>query len=320
MAGQPSGSVPGGNDRRPAAGAASTSSIGAPATTAGGERHRSSSPTGTSRAGRRERSRPAARQSSLQRYRRWLFAAAVVAVVAVVGVGVFAAATQPAFACSNIWEPTPTASPAANTSPQPGYVQPDMGNSHVAVGTVVKYTYCPPASGRHYFASGQGPIAARPYGPNDVVIPEGWVHNLEHGGLVILYKGAEADQTALRVLFDAVPVSPVCGFEPGGNSPGPAIARFDEMAWPYAALVWDRVLPMETLDQAAVLDFYARYGERTNPEKLCNPSASPSVAPSTSPSAAPSASPSGSVGASPSASASPTTAPSEQAAPSASPS
>ena len=42
------------------------------------------------------------------------------------------------------------------------------------------------------------------------------------------------------------------------------IARFDDMAWPYAALVWDRVLPMETLDQAAVLDFYARYGERTS--------------------------------------------------------
>jgi hypothetical protein len=243
-----------------------------------------------------------------------LFAAAVVAVIAVVGAGVFAAATQPAFACSNVWEPEPTASSAAGVSPQPGYVQPDMGNSHVAVGTVVKYTYCPPASGRHYFASGQGPIPARPYGPNDVVIPEGWVHNLEHGGLVILYKGAEADQTALRTLYDAVPVSPVCGFAPGGNSPGPVIARFDQMAWPYAALVWDRVLPMETIDQAAVLDFYARYGERTNPEKLCSPSASPSAAPSTSPSGAPSASPTTAPSASstnaPSASGSPSTAPS----------
>jgi len=66
-------------------------------------------------------------------------AAAVVAVVAVVGAGVFASATQPAFACSNIWEPTPTASPAPGSSPQPGYVQPDMGNTHVAVGTVVPW-------------------------------------------------------------------------------------------------------------------------------------------------------------------------------------
>jgi Protein of unknown function (DUF3105) len=276
-AGQTSGSAPSASERRPTSGAAGQTSA---------QQRRSSSPTGTARAGRRERSRPAPRDSFLQRYRRWLVAGAVVAVVAVVGAGVFAAATQPAYACTNIWMPDPTSSPAADASPQPGYVQPDMGNSHVAVGTVVKYTFCPPASGRHYNQPGTaGPIPARPYGPTDNVIPEGWVHNLEHGALVVLYKGAEADQAALRALYDAVPVSPVCGFQPGGNSPSPVIVRFDDMAWPYAALVWDRVLPMETLDQAAVLDFYARYGERTNPEKLCNPSASPSVAPSASPAA-----------------------------------
>ena len=247
--------------------------------------------------------------SLLQRYRRWLLAAAVVAVVVTVGAGVFSAATQPAYACSNIWQPDATASPAADASPQPGYVQPDMGNNHVATGTVVKYTYCPPASGRHYNASGQGPIPARPYGPNDGVVPEGWVHNLEHGGLVILYRGADADQVALRALYDAVPVSPVCGFEPGGNSPGPVVARFDDMAWPYAALVWDRVLPLETVDTAAVLDFYARFAERDNPEKLCQtPSASPSAEPSAS--TAPSESPA----------ASPSVVPSEPTAPTASPS
>jgi Protein of unknown function (DUF3105) len=280
-AGQASGSAPSTSERRPTGGTTGPTDT---------QHRRSSSPSGTSRAGRRERSRPAPRGSFLQRYRRWLLAAAVVAVVAIVGAGVFAAATQPAYACSNIWIPDPTASPAADASPQPGYVQPDMGNTHVAVGTVVKYTYCPPASGRHYNQPGTaGPIPARPYGPNDAVIPEGWVHNLEHGGLVVLYKGAEADQAALRALYDAVPVSPVCGFQPGGNSPSPVIARFDDMVWPYAALVWDRVLPMETLDQAAVLDFYGRYGERTNPEKLCA-SPSPSAAPGESPSAAPAAS------------------------------
>ncbi len=105
---------------------------------------------------------------------------------------------------------------------------------------------------------------------------------------MILYRGAEVDQAPLRTLYDAVPVSPVCGFEPGGNSPGPVVARFDDMAWPYAALVWDRVLPLETLDQAAILDFYARYGERTNPEKFCDPNASPSAGPSASGSASPS--------------------------------
>jgi hypothetical protein len=103
----------------------------------------------------------------------------------------------------------------------------------------------------------------------------------------------------------------VCGFEPGGNAPGPVIARFDDMAWPYAALVWDRVLPMESVDTAAILDFYARYGERTNPEKLCQASPSPSVEPGAS--SAPPASPAASTSALPSAG------PSQSAAPSTSP-
>jgi hypothetical protein len=300
---QQSGPRPASGDGRPTAG----STIPAPSRPAtsrpvGGQR----SPE---RAGRRERARPRPRDSFFQRYRPWLIGAGVVAVVAIVGAGVFAAATQPTFACSTQWEPDPTSSPAADASPQPGYVQPDMGNSHVAASTVVRYTHCPPASGRHFNGAGIGPIPARPYGPNDTVIPQGWVHNLEHGGLVVLYRDAEADQVALRALYDAVPASPLCGFEPGGQSPGPVIARFDQMAWPYVALVWDRVLPLETLDQAAILDFYARYGERTNPEKYCEvpessagPSPSGSVAPSGSPSAGPSvsAAPSASPAASPS--------------------
>ncbi len=284
MAGQPS-----------ATGQAATTK---PATEPARAPTRSTSSPGTQRAGRRERSRPAARGSFLQRYRTWLIAAVVVATVAVVGVGVFAAATQPAFACSTVWQPDATASPAEGASPQPGYVQPDMGHVHVEQGTQVRYTYCPPASGRHYIGADIGPIPARPYGPGDVTIPQGWVHNLEHGGLVILYRDADADQAALRALFDAVPNSPVCDFPPGGQSPGPLVARFEQMAWPYAALVWDRVLPMESIDQAAVLDFYARYGEQTNPEKLCQVSPSPSVDPGASPSAEPSESPAASPSAS----------------------
>ena len=263
MAGQQSGARPAGDDLP--ASSATTRSAGGPAASRPSTGQRT-----TQRAGRRERARPAPRGSFVQRYRSWLVAAGVVAVVAIVGAGVFAAATQPAFACSTEWVPDRTASPAAEASPQPGFVQPDMGNTHVATGAVVRYTYCPPASGRHFNQPGvAGPIPARPYGPNDGVIPQNWVHNLEHGGLVVLYRGAEADQAALRALYDAVPVSPVCGFEPGGSAPGPLVARFDQMAWPFAAIVWDRVLPMETIDQAAILDFYARYAERTNPEKLC---------------------------------------------------
>jgi len=259
---------------------------------------RSTGPRGTERAGRRERARPYDQPSTFQRYRTIILGAALLAVVAVVGAGVFAAATEKAYACSNVWQPSPTASPREGASPQPGYVQPDMGQGHVPVGTKITYTYCPPASGRHY-AQPAAPIPARVYGPTDTLIPEQWVHNLEHGGLVILYKGAEVDDAALRTLFDAVPASPICGFEPGGQSPGPVIARFDDMAWPFAALVWGRVLPLQTLDQQAILDYYATWGEVTNPEKLCAaPSASPSSSETPSSSPATSAEPSASAGSS----------------------
>ncbi len=229
-----------------------------------------------------------ARTSFVERYRTLLVGIAAVVVIGVVGIGIFAASSQPAFACSNTWVPDPTASPLADTPPQPGYPQPDMGQGHVATGTSITYTYCPPASGKHYNGTQVGPVAARVYGPQDVVTPQGWIHNLEHGALVVLYRGdsesaTDAGQAALKAFFSSYPPSPVCGFAPG-TSVGPVFARFDDMEWPLAAMVWGRVLPLQTLDTEAILKFDQTYGERTNPEKYCSP------APSTDPSAAPSAS------------------------------
>jgi hypothetical protein len=280
----------------------------------------STSPTGTPRAGRRAHPRSYRReQSFVERYRGLIVAVAALAGVALIGGVIFLQATAKAYACSNEWVPTPTPSPAAGASPQIGYLQPDMGRRHVTVGDVVTYTYCPPASGNHYFASGQGPIAPRMYGPNDVTEPQGWVHNLEHGALVLLYRGdgpgGTADgQAALRKFFDTFPPTPVCGIAAGTNV-SPVIARFDDMAAPFTALVWGRALPLQTFDPDEILAFYQEWGEKTNPEPQCagpspsaEPSGSPSAAPSASPSSAPpSAAPSSSAGASaaPSASASP---------------
>ena len=220
---------------------------------------------------------------------------AAIAGVALIAFFVFSSASASAFACTTEFSPAPTASPAAGASPDLGYVEPDMGRTHVAVGTKVTYTYCPPASGNHYSAVGAGPILPRLYGPNENTVPEGWVHNLEHGALVIVYRGRDGDpgitdagQQALRDLFAAVPASPVCGITPG-TSVGPVIARFDPMATPYAAMVWDRVLPLQTIDTAQILAFYQEWGERANPEPQCaTPSAVPSAAPSGSASGAPS--------------------------------
>jgi hypothetical protein len=255
----------------------------------------------TTRVSRSRRAAPP--KSAVERYRTLIIGA--IAVIAVVAVGylAFASAGAASFTCSTIWEPEPTASPAPGATPDLGYVQPDQGKSH-EVDSPQPYTLCPPASGNHRNLPGAGPIQARFYGPEDRAEPMGWIHNLEHGGIVILYRCEEGDDCGegrineLRNVYNGFPPSPICGFPAGELSP--VIARFDEMAWPYAVLIWNRVLPLETLDVDTIHAFYAQWGERSNPEKLCEgASPSPSVEPSGSASPAESTEPSGSADPSP---------------------
>jgi hypothetical protein len=231
----------------------------------------------------------------MERYRTAIIVVAAIAGIALLSAFVFLQSSQPAYACSTIWTPQPTASPAPSATENLGYAQPDMGNSHLSRGEKVTYTYCAPASGSHYNAAGAGPIAARVYGPTDNVIPQGWIHNLEHGGLIILYKttsdGATPDGQARFKAFEAA--------FPPVSSCGPVIAPFDQMSSPFQAILWGRVLPLETFDEARVTAFWEQWGGRTNLEKLCptpNQSGAPTVttAPSTSagPSAAPTPAPS----------------------------
>jgi len=246
----------------------------------------------STRAGRRERQRAVAQPTFLERYRTAIVVVAALAGVALLSAFVFISAAQPAYACSTVWTPDPTAPPTAGATPALGYVQPDMGRQHVGIGDKVTYTYCAPASGSHYNKPGTaGPIPARVYGPSDNVLPQGWLHNLEHGGIAILYRGdstgATADgQAKLKALYDAFPNSPVCNIPKGEVAP--VIARFDQMSTPFQAIVWGRVLQLQTQDDAEILAFYEQWGERTNPEKQCAvPSASPSAAPSSGASASP---------------------------------
>ena len=283
-------------------------------------------PTPASRATRRSR-RPAPRRASfLERNRTrllWIGAGGVFVVLAALA---FVSSTQPAYACINPFTPTPAPSFVAPTvvpgqsgpavtPPPPGYVQVDMGHQHVPIGERVRYTYCPPASGKHFQVPG-GPIDGGLYGPNERAVPQGWIHNLEHGAIVLLYSCPEgtgpgcddAGQTALGALLAKWPASPVCKL-PAGNLT-PVIARFDDMPYPYAALVWDLVLPMQTLDESLLFEFYRTQGERFNPEKQCAaPTPSPAPTPTAGPTGTvapygtPAASPAGSPAASPAASA-----------------
>src|SRR4029079_18659343 len=240
----------------------------------------------STRVGRRERQRAAAKPTFRERYRTAIFVVAALAGVALLSAFVFLSAAQPAFACSTIWTPDPTPSPAAGATPALGYVQPDMGRSHVGIGDKVTYTYCAPASGNHYNRPGSAVrIPSLLYDPTDTVLPQGWIHNLEHGGIVILYRGDSSGatpdgQAKLRALYEAFPNSPVCNVPKGELAP--LMARFDQMSSPFQAIVWGRVLPLETQDDAKIIAFYEQWAEKTNPEKQCAPVSSPagSTAPS----------------------------------------
>ncbi len=314
-------------------------------------------PSAAARATRRSRRPAPGRTSFLQKHRNRLLWIGGLLGFVLLASAVYANSTRPTYACADVFEPTPgpsfagptrgpaataapatptpaptaapsgptpkptaTASPteAPVTAPPPGFVQPDQGAGHVSAGTTVRYSNCPPASGKHYNDTGLGPIPARFYGKDEAPAPPGWVHNLEHGAIVLLYSCKAADgtdtaeactdagQAALRDLLTRWPDSPYCKIPPGALTP--VIARFDDMASPYAAVVWDAVLPLETLDEGAIFDFYAERGERYNPEPQCNDPTptpgpvTPTVAPSAGPPGSPGASPAGSSGASPAAS------------------
>jgi Protein of unknown function (DUF3105) len=317
-------------------GAAGAGTSGAAAGAAGAGEAATTRPTGTtarsargtqSRAGRREKVRYAPKQSFFERYRTAIVTIAAVAIAAI-GIGwVFLGSTAAAYTCTNIFspEPTPTVEPGSST--RLGFVQEDMGNSH-SVSRPQNYLYCPPASGNHLNVAGQGPIQPRVYGPDDKVGPPNWVHNLEHGGLVVLYKGdspgaTKDGQTAFKQFFDTFPASPLCGIPAGQVSP--VIARFDDMPHPYAILVWGRVMYMDTWDPALALRFFNEEAERLDangdlvapPEDVSNcaarlkASASPSAAASDAgASASPAASPAASAEPSPAASPEPSASPS----------
>jgi len=252
----------------------------------------------------------AAGPSPLARYRTQIIWGVGAIALVIVGALFFFNATTPAYACTLQWTApaTPTGSPEPGATARLGYVQDDLGRGHVSPGTEITYPLCPPASGQHVNITGQGPIKPGVFKPSDKTYPQGWIHNLEHGGLVLLYKCSsdacpEYDEAAMKALYAAWPAGPICGTAPGVV--GPIIARFDEMAYPYAALLWGQVLPLQTLDTAQVVAFFNQQGERSNPEKACavpSPTPGPTAAPTTVPTAAPTTAPTTAPTAGPSAS------------------
>jgi hypothetical protein len=152
-----------------------------------------------------------------------------------------------------------TAAPAA--TPWLGFVAQDMGQGHVSESTSVTYAYCPPTSGQH-FSSSNAPLPRRFYGPTDTVRPGNWVHNLEHGYVVLLYQG-EPDAATLAELRRIMEETPGTQYttETCGAINKVIAARFDDMTTPYAAVSWDRAMLLEEFDPEKLQTFAEQWQE-----------------------------------------------------------
>jgi hypothetical protein len=153
------------------------------------------------------------------------------------------------------------ASPSAPAPPGeiPGVAVPNEGWAHVPEGSVITYQHNPPASGPHYPEW----LEYREY--SQTMARGYWVHNLEHGAIVVLYR-PDAPADVVRQITDAfrsIPVDASCGHKRALLTPDPLLPRLT------AAVAADFVLLGDSVDAQAIRAFaVARRGR--GPEQVCD--------------------------------------------------
>lgn len=140
---------------------------------------------------------------------------------------------------------------AVSNAHSAAYTVPDEGHTHVADGTALTPKHQPPSSGNHYAS----PVAANAY---PAEIPAGnWVHNLEHGYIVVVYRcsGAECSDLAAQAkgIFGALPK------EAKFNEVKFVSTPYQSMTPKIAVLAWDNEQDMDVMDQKLITDFYNKY-------------------------------------------------------------
>jgi Protein of unknown function (DUF3105) len=141
---------------------------------------------------------------------------------------------------------------------------PDEPGLHVAPGTIISWSSNPPATGRHY------PTWAGWDRQYEALARGTWMHNAEHGGVILLYRcpdGCAEDIAGLSDVVRARPVDPSCT--------APVRNRLLVVADPelpsgvkIAAVAWDSYYTATCFDAAAVTQFVAEHYAR-GPEDLC---------------------------------------------------
>ncbi|HET9852982.1 MAG TPA: DUF3105 domain-containing protein [Candidatus Limnocylindrales bacterium] len=182
----------------------------------------------------------------------------LVGVLVVVGALVAGGGSSGRYACGQLLAPGGTT--------EDGQVTDDMGRQHVQPGTTLSYRFCPPTSGTHYQTQA-GVSPARPgfYGPDADIGPGNWVHNLEHGYAVALYRcengvcPSDEVLAEVRRFVNNAPQTP--GAQRCGIRAKVVATRFDDMSTPFAVLTWDRALLLQAWDVDDALAFAQRWME-----------------------------------------------------------
>lgn len=133
---------------------------------------------------------------------------------------------------------------------------PNEGAQHVPAGTQVEYETIPPASGPHW-SSADPPAPVDPGFYEDALEEEQWVHNLEHGYVVVLYDCGEECEASL--LADLTAFADEAAPSEDFGYAKIVIAPYDGLAFPLVAIAWDVQMYLESYDEAALTAFFEKY-------------------------------------------------------------
>ena len=131
------------------------------------------------------------------------------------------------------------------------------GRLHVKEGNVVEYKANPPASGDHY------PVWSR-YGVfEEPVNPGYWVHNLEHGAIVLLYTCTDDCEQVRDEIAKVYAVLPDGAF---GEAKFLATPYEGELDSRFMLIAWNWQEPFDQFDANRVEGFYNEFLDR-GPER-----------------------------------------------------
>ncbi len=134
--------------------------------------------------------------------------------------------------------------------------------THVEEGVPVSFHNRPPSSGTHFGTSPQ-PAEYRMY--DQPLNPGRWVHMLEHGAIIVLYRPDLCDAACVSQLgtfYDSAPRSTLVGVR------HLAITPYQDMDHAIAVVAWGFVDEMDQMDADRVMaDFKSKVDASTAPER-----------------------------------------------------